>query len=137
MAIAGYSGTPLANKLGFKERFQVYLKNPPTNYEGLVAPLPAGVKLRRRSLTPAGGRGMNLGIADAAELAQRFAEDRLEGYGASRHVIGKETIALSEQARRILTSRSKFTRATLGLAFAMINHLSPVQRVLARRFLGQ
>jgi len=48
MATAGYSGTHLAKKLGFKERFQVYLKNPPANYEGLVAPLPAGVKLRRR-----------------------------------------------------------------------------------------
>ncbi len=37
---AGYSGTPLAKKLGFKAGMRVFLDNPPANYVDLVAPLP-------------------------------------------------------------------------------------------------
>ena len=40
---AGYSGTPLARKLGLAESSRVLLVNPPENYESLVQPLPAGV----------------------------------------------------------------------------------------------
>ena len=40
---AGYSGTPLARKLGIAESSRVLLVNPPENYESLVQPLPAGV----------------------------------------------------------------------------------------------
>ena len=39
----GYSGTPLARKLGLAESSRVLLVNPPENYESLVQPLPAGV----------------------------------------------------------------------------------------------
>ena len=40
---AGYSGTPLAKKLGIAESSRILLVNPPENYEYLVQPLPAGV----------------------------------------------------------------------------------------------
>ncbi len=40
---AGYSGTPLAKKLGITESSRVFLANPPEDYEYLVEPLPAGV----------------------------------------------------------------------------------------------
>lgn len=39
----GYSGTPLAKKLGIKEGFVVLTVNAPDNYDDLVAPLPAEV----------------------------------------------------------------------------------------------
>ena len=39
---AGYSGTPLAKKLGIKEDFLVGAVNAPANYEELLQPLPAG-----------------------------------------------------------------------------------------------
>jgi len=39
----GYSGTPLAKKLGIKEGFVVRTVNAPDDYDDLVAPLPAGV----------------------------------------------------------------------------------------------
>ena len=42
---AGYSGTPLAKKLGYKPNFVVSLVNPPGGYEAMVEPLPEGVKL--------------------------------------------------------------------------------------------
>ncbi len=40
---AGYSGTPLAKKLGIKEGSQVLLIGAPDDYESLLAPLPPGV----------------------------------------------------------------------------------------------
>jgi hypothetical protein len=39
---AGYSGTPLAKKLGIKEGFTILTVNEPDNYRELVEPLPAG-----------------------------------------------------------------------------------------------
>ncbi|NNE68419.1 MAG: DUF3052 family protein [Pyrinomonadaceae bacterium] len=45
---AGYSGTPLAKKLGIKENHRVYIKNQPEDYLDLVAPLPEKVKLLTR-----------------------------------------------------------------------------------------
>jgi hypothetical protein len=44
----GYSGTPLAKKLGFKPGLRVAVIGAPTNYRKLLAPLPAGVDLGTR-----------------------------------------------------------------------------------------
>lgn len=43
---AGYSGTPLAKKLGIKEDFAVLGINAPDNYAELLGPLPQGVDIR-------------------------------------------------------------------------------------------
>ena len=42
-APAGYSGTPLAKKLGYKESSHALLVGAPENYRQLVEPLPVGV----------------------------------------------------------------------------------------------
>jgi hypothetical protein len=42
---AGYSGTPLAKKLGIKESFTVAAINAPENYAELLHPLPDNVKI--------------------------------------------------------------------------------------------
>jgi hypothetical protein len=41
--VAGYSGTPLAKKLGIREGCRVYVENAPDNYLALLAPLPPDV----------------------------------------------------------------------------------------------
>jgi Protein of unknown function (DUF3052) len=41
---AGYSGTPLVQKLGYKPGFRVYLVNAPADYAQLVSPLPDDVQ---------------------------------------------------------------------------------------------
>ncbi len=41
--MTGYSGTPLAKKLGIKEGFVVLTVNAPDDYDDLVAPLPEEV----------------------------------------------------------------------------------------------
>jgi hypothetical protein len=43
IATAGYSGTPLAKKLGYKDGFRAVLVDAPADYAALVAPLPPGV----------------------------------------------------------------------------------------------
>ncbi len=44
-APAGYSGTPLAKKLGIKPGFRVKTTAAPPNYADLVTPLPDGVRI--------------------------------------------------------------------------------------------
>ncbi len=57
--------------------------------------------------TPFGGRGMNLGIADAAEFAHRLVEDTLDQYNESRSVAGKKVIKESENFRRSMTAYNR------------------------------
>jgi hypothetical protein len=44
MRTAGYSGTPLAKKLGIKPGFKIKLYNPPAHYFDLFADMPEGIK---------------------------------------------------------------------------------------------
>ena len=46
--MAGYSGTPLAKKLGFKEGCRVRISSAPDNYLELVTPRPQGVTISER-----------------------------------------------------------------------------------------
>ena len=45
--MVGYSGTPLAAKLGIKTGCEVYVVNAPEGYFGFIEPLPSGVKTVR------------------------------------------------------------------------------------------
>ena len=46
--MAGYSGTPLARKLGIKPGSAIFVVAPPGHYDELLAPLPEGVKRVRK-----------------------------------------------------------------------------------------
>ncbi len=43
---SGYSGTPLAKKLGLKQGFRIYIHNRPDHYFGLFSDLPADLEIR-------------------------------------------------------------------------------------------
>jgi hypothetical protein len=62
---AGYSGTPLAKKLGITEGSQVLLVGAPDDYESLLAPLPPGVVFQARA-------------GDGIDLVQVFVTRRAE-----------------------------------------------------------
>ena len=47
--MAGYSGTPLAKKLGIREGMRLFVEDAPRDYRKLVAPLPRGVTLASRA----------------------------------------------------------------------------------------
>lgn len=46
--MAGYSGTPLAKKLGIKGGSKIFLVGAPKDYPRWVAPLPEGVTVQTR-----------------------------------------------------------------------------------------
>jgi len=66
--MAGYSGTPLAKKLGIKENHTVLAVHPPANYRELLDPLPPSV----RFVKTAGGETdvVHLFVSRKAELAR-------------------------------------------------------------------
>ncbi len=84
--------------------------------------------------SPAGGRGMNLGIADAADLAERLVTGRIEGYHSGRHREGAHVLRFSENARRKVMSprRRPFLRAALVIA----KLAPPLGRLAMRRFVS-
>jgi hypothetical protein len=47
-SMTGYSGTPLAKKLGIKPSTTIFVSGAPENYVQLVSPLPEGVHLVQR-----------------------------------------------------------------------------------------
>ncbi len=70
---AGYSGTPLAKKLGIKPEFDVIALDAPGHYQELLAPLPEGV-----TFSDSLGKGEHAFIhfftTERGALEQRFAE---------------------------------------------------------------
>lgn len=69
---AGYSGTPLAKKLGVVEGATVCTYGAPAHYERLLAPLPPRVRFVTRG---AAGAGLvHVFATRRAELARRLAE---------------------------------------------------------------
>ena len=60
--------------------------------------------------SPVGGRGMNLGISDAARLAHDLTVGRSQDYSAVRHAEGARAIRDSERPRKALTSPNPVAR---------------------------
>jgi 2-polyprenyl-6-methoxyphenol hydroxylase-like FAD-dependent oxidoreductase len=82
--------------------------------------------------SPVGGRGMNLGIADAADLARRIAEDDLDGYSAARHAEGRHVLALSERGRRMIQSTSPLRRAIVVSALRVVSGVPALSHAAMR-----
>lgn len=76
---AGYSGTPLAKKLGIKEGMTVVTVNAPDNYLALLDPLPDGVSVADKPQSSADilhiftntRDGLFRGLADAKGLIKQ------------------------------------------------------------------
>ena len=62
---AGYSGTPLVQKLGIKESFSIAILNAPDGYDSLLGPLPLGVTVAR-------------GLKGELDFIQLFATERAD-----------------------------------------------------------
>lgn len=83
--------------------------------------------------SPIGGRGMNLGIADAADLAARVLAGDVTGYSAARHAEGAHVLAFSERGRRVLQSTSPLGRSLFLNAMRLVNAFPPLGRALMRQ----
>jgi hypothetical protein len=68
--VAGYSGTPLARKLGIKDGSAVAFPAAPKGFASMLGELPAGVRVKRRASAP-----LDVAVAfftRRAELERRF-----------------------------------------------------------------
>ena len=70
----GYSGTPLAGKLGIKEGTSVHPIGAPVNYESMLEPLPSGVRFVARIAKTVDV--VHLFTSQRAELTRRLASLR-------------------------------------------------------------
>ena len=83
--------------------------------------------------SPVGGKGMNLGIADAVALANAIDEGTTEHYTEIRHPIGRRVIKATERARKSIQSRNPITRATTRLMFRVTDQFPRIQKLALRR----
>jgi len=67
VSATGYSGTPLAKKLGYKPGFVAHLKNTPNDYANIVDPLPDDVTFADNA---DGANLVHFFTKEAAELAE-------------------------------------------------------------------
>lgn len=83
--------------------------------------------------SPIGGRGMNLGMADAAELVGRLIAGDMAGYTAARHAEGAHVLAFSERARRVLQSTNPLVTGTVRSVMRLASAIPPLGRVVMRQ----
>ncbi|MHA3915868.1 FAD-dependent oxidoreductase [Halovulum sp. GXIMD14793] len=83
--------------------------------------------------SPVGGRGMNLGIADATDLAARLVDGDLDGYHAARHPEGARVLRFSERGRKIIQSATPFARTATYTALRATSLFPPLGRAALRR----
>jgi len=112
--VAGYSGTPLAKKLGIKEGYRIALVNAPQNFERELGPLPAGVVIVQR-LQPS----LNLILffaASQSELTRRFA-------GLAKRLVsnGMLWVAWPKKSAGVATDLSFEVVQRIGLAEGLVD----------------
>ncbi|WP_444909721.1 FAD-dependent oxidoreductase [Microbulbifer sp. TRSA005] len=81
---------------------------------------------------PVGGRGMNLGIADAAELARRIVEGTVEGYSSLRHKEGAEAIRVTEEGRAMTAGVNWQQRVKFKMLLSFANTFGFVKQRIGR-----
>ena len=113
--MAGYSGTPLVKKLGFKEGFRTALVNPPKGFQKELAPVPNNVSISVGTLT----KPLDLIIlfADSQKMLKtefpRLARKLVEN--------GMLWIAWPKKASGIATDLSDNSVRDIGLAAGLVD----------------
>lgn len=82
--------------------------------------------------SPVDGRGLNLGIPDAADLANRFVNGTLEGYHKQRHAAGEYVLKMSEISRSATTCRRLRPRTWVYLTLRLAHFIAPLNRYITR-----
>ena len=82
--------------------------------------------------SPVGGRGMNVGISDAVELAKRIIEDNLEGYTQARHKDAIAARTVSERGRLMSTGPNLFRRVAFRGMVTAAKRLALIRTKIGR-----
>jgi len=114
MPTSGYSGTPLARKLGIRPGARLYLQGAPENYAQLVAPLPPGVRTVRR-------------IDEATDLMHLFAIARAalaQRLDAARRAMRDDAtiwVSWPKKASRVATDISEDVVREVALPLGLVD----------------
>lgn len=114
VATAGYSGAPLAKKLGIKESFKIHLCNAPEKYRVLLKPLPAAVTFTAR-------------VGDAVDLIQVFATDRgdlerrLRGFRGTIRDDAIVWVSWPKKASKVATTITEDTVREIALPLGFVD----------------
>lgn len=114
MSAPGYSGTPLAKKLGFKPSGRVCVIGAPDGYEAWLHPLPDGLVFVQRP--DARTDLVHLFTTDKAELAQRLGELRQRLNPAATL-----WVSWPKKASRVPTDITEDTIRELGLPMGWVD----------------
>ena len=112
--MAGYSGTPLAKKLGIKEGSHVVLAGAPPHYRSLLEPLPSNVHFSTR-LT---------GVTDIVHVfsTRRIElETRLTGYREKLQPTGVVWVSWPKKAAKTATDMTEDTIREIALPLGFVD----------------
>ncbi len=116
--MAGYSGTPLAKKLGLKEGHRALLAGAPAGFERTLDALPHGVKLVRRS----GGKKRSF---DVIVLFVRSVADLRAGFAARAEDLATDGglwVAWPKKACGVATDLHEGIVREIGLASGLVDN---------------
>ncbi len=82
--------------------------------------------------SPVDGRGLNLGVGDAVDLAGRFENNTLDGYHAHRHAEGHYVIKMTELIRAATTCKRYRMRLLTLIVLKSVHYLRFLNRFSAR-----
>jgi hypothetical protein len=112
--MAGYSGTPLATKLGIKEGHRVAFPNAPDHFQGLLD-LPDGVSVRSRAAGP-------LDVVVFFTTSRTELERRLSALRRALDPAGGLWIAWPKRVSGVETDMTEDVARELGLANALVDN---------------
>jgi 2-polyprenyl-6-methoxyphenol hydroxylase-like FAD-dependent oxidoreductase len=82
--------------------------------------------------SPVGGKGMNLGMADAVSAARAIINDQVDEYSEERHRIGVVILRMTEAARVMAMSNNPYAKAVIWVAAKAIQSLPVAHRTFMR-----
>ncbi|MEO8674255.1 MAG: DUF3052 domain-containing protein [Casimicrobiaceae bacterium] len=112
--MAGYSGTPLAQKLGIKAGSTIFLAGTPPGYLDTLAPLPPDVQLARR-------------LAASVDIAQVFTTGKatlakaLAGFRRTLKPTAVVWVSWPKQASKVPTDVSENTVREVALPLGFVD----------------
>jgi hypothetical protein len=113
--MVGYSGTPLAKKLGIKEGSRIALLGAPEGFDDELAPLPDGVQVLRR-LTP----GLDVAVLFVTE--RRQLQRRFPDVGAAITPAGGFWVAWPKRASKVPTDLTEDVLREVGLPQGLVDN---------------
>ena len=113
--MAGYSGTPLARKLGVKEGARVALLGAPDGFDAKLAPVPDGVRVLRRL-------GPDLDVVVLFVTERRDLERRFAAAAEAVRPAGGLWVAWPKRSSKVPTDLTEDVLREVGLPCGVVDN---------------